>query len=694
MLLRRYLLFIFPLLAFAANTPGPKNNDVTIRPEKDLALFFAVSNYEHWDDLQNPIKDAEAIAGDLNKYYAFDTLILRNPTYDQVIETLNRYSSRAYADDGQLFVFFTGHGYLNPLKEGFFIPRDGLKNDASQRSFLAHNRIAYLVNKIPCKHILLGIDACYSGSFFQPLQTKGDPGVRPGSNQENEKQRLIQNLQKYKSRLVITSGGEEPTNDKSQFARQILAALRSKNEETGVIDFHKLIIYLQSARPTPRHGEFGDNEPGSQFLFININTIANEKAPTGPWPISPDFDGDGIPDSADKCPKEFGTAKMLGCPDYDDDGTPNDEDKCPGLAGEPQWHGCPDSDKDGIPDNEDICPTQKGSLKEKGCPPADRDGDGRPDEFDECPDVPGIPEFHGCPDTDRDGVPDKSDKCVEVAGNLNMEGCPDSDHDLIPDHNDKCPYERGELSSQGCPPPDRMNLVYIKGGSFMMGGELEVDESPKHKVTVDDFYLGKYEVTQAEWRSVMGSDPPKLYNKGCNQCPVEQVSWDDVQQFIKRLNQQTGRNYRLPTEAEWEYAAGNADKRTKYSWGNASPTTSNGGNLADETVRKELPRCPSVISGYNDRYASTAPVGSYKPNELNLYDMTGNVWEWCSDWYSPDYYRNSPSINPKGPVNGTKRAIRGGSWYSDLMDCRVTNRNCGDVDKSTNLIGFRLARTP
>jgi formylglycine-generating enzyme required for sulfatase activity len=239
-----------------------------------------------------------------------------------------------------------------------------------------------------------------------------------------------------------------------------------------------------------------------------------------------------------------------------------------------------------------------------------------------------------------------------------------------------------------------MNLVYIKGGSFMMGGELEVDESPKHKVTVDDFYLGKYEVTQAEWRSVMGSDPPKLYNKGCNQCPVEQVSWDDVQQFIKRLNQQTGRNYRLPTEAEWEYAAGNADKRTKYSWGNASPTTSNGGNLADETVRKELPRCPSVISGYNDRYASTAPVGSYKPNELNLYDMTGNVWEWCSDWYSPDYYRNSPSINPKGPVNGTKRAIRGGSWYSDLMDCRVTNRNCGDVDKSTNLIGFRLARTP
>ena len=264
--LRNHLLLVLPWLLFTAHVIKQEKSS-NVRPAKDLALFFAVSKYDQWDKLQNPVKDAEAIAGDLNKYYAFDTLVVRNPTYAQVIEVLNRYAARKYADDGQLFIFFTGHGYLNSVKEGFFVPRDGRKNDESQQSYLLHARVANLVNNIPCKHILLGIDACYSGSFMRTIQQKGDIGKRPGETDAAIKERFIQDMLQYKSRLVITSGGEVPTNDNSQFARQILAALRSHGDN-GILDFYGLVSYLQSARPTPRHGEFGDNEAGGQFLFL------------------------------------------------------------------------------------------------------------------------------------------------------------------------------------------------------------------------------------------------------------------------------------------------------------------------------------------------------------------------------------------------------------------------------------------
>ena len=227
-----------------------------------------------------------------------------------------------------------------------------------------------------------------------------------------------------------------------------------------------------------------------------------------------------------------------------------------------------------------------------------------------------------------------------------------------------------------------------------MGSDDESDETPKHTVTLGDFYIGKYEVTQAQWRSVMGANPPQLYNKGCDQCPVEKVSWDDVQAFIQKLNRQTGRQYRLPTEAEWEYAAGNGPKHGKYSWGNGRPTAAAGGNLADETAKKSFPEWNAFINGYNDGFVYTAPVGKFGANEFGLYDITGNVWEWCSDVYLPDFYSNSPVSNPQGPAAGNQRVLRGGSWNSNLSDCRVSNRNAGKPDKRSNLIGFRLARTP
>jgi formylglycine-generating enzyme required for sulfatase activity/predicted Ser/Thr protein kinase len=227
-------------------------------------------------------------------------------------------------------------------------------------------------------------------------------------------------------------------------------------------------------------------------------------------------------------------------------------------------------------------------------------------------------------------------------------------------------------------------MVFVKGGTFTMGCTSEQgrgcwdSEKPTRRVTVGDFYIGKYEVTQKQWRAVMGtsaslSDPS--YFKNCDDCPVESVSWNDIQEFIKKLNQKTGKKYRLPTEAEWEYAArgGSAGSPTRYS----------GSNNIDE------------VAWYSSNSGSkTHPVGRKKPNELGLYDMSGNVWEWCSDWYGSDYYKNSPQTNPQGPSSGSYRVLRGGSWYSRAQNCRVSDRYSYTPDSRNGISGFRLALAP
>jgi len=218
-------------------------------------------------------------------------------------------------------------------------------------------------------------------------------------------------------------------------------------------------------------------------------------------------------------------------------------------------------------------------------------------------------------------------------------------------------------------------MVFVKGGTFQMGSNDNDNEKPIHSVTVNDFYIGKYEVTQAQWRDVMGSDPSELNFKGCDQCPVERVSWNDIQDFLKKLNQKTVKKYRLPTEAEWEFASkgGTKSKGFKYS----------GSDNIDEVA---------WYDGNSDH--KTHPVGTKKPNELGIYDMSGNVWEWCSDWYDGNYYSSSPSKNPTGAASGTYRVYRGGSWDYDAQYCRLTNRNNNYPTYRYDYVGFRVVFTP
>ena len=232
-------------------------------------------------------------------------------------------------------------------------------------------------------------------------------------------------------------------------------------------------------------------------------------------------------------------------------------------------------------------------------------------------------------------------------------------------------------------------MVFVKGGCFNMGSnDGDSDEKPEHQVCVDDFYIGKYEVTQKQWKEIMGNNPSRFK---CDNCPVEQVSWSDVQNFIKKLNAKTGQTYRLPTEAEWEYAAGGGNQSKGYTY--------SGGNTIGSVALYWVNSGDKMLSGnwkwekIEKNNGKTHNVGAKKANELGIYDVSGNVWEWCADWYGSDYYGKSPKNNPAGPTTGSARVIRGGSWGSSARGCRVANRRGFNPGIRGNYLGFRLARS-
>lgn len=217
-------------------------------------------------------------------------------------------------------------------------------------------------------------------------------------------------------------------------------------------------------------------------------------------------------------------------------------------------------------------------------------------------------------------------------------------------------------------------IVFVKGGCFDMGdmfGDGGIDEKPVHQVCLDDFYMGEFVVTQEEWEKVMGNNPSK-FKKGGNY-PVENVSWDDAQEFTRRFSRMTGLKWRLPTEAEWEYAARSGGRKLKFAG------TSDERNLDDYAWYE---------GNSDDR---THPVGAKKPNKLGLYDMSGNVWEWVQDRYDRDYYRQSAHKNPKGDPFGLNRILKGGSALTGVGFLRSSYRDYVAPDTRGACFGLRLS---
>ena len=214
-------------------------------------------------------------------------------------------------------------------------------------------------------------------------------------------------------------------------------------------------------------------------------------------------------------------------------------------------------------------------------------------------------------------------------------------------------------------------MIPVEGGTFTMGATSEMedpidDEMPTHQVTLSSYYIGETEVTQALWKAVMGSNPS--YDEG-DDLPVECVSWNDCQTFINLLNSLTGKDFRLPTEAEWEFAArgGNQSRHTQYS----------GSSRIDD------------VAWYKDNSGyGTHPVKTKQPNELGIYDMSGNVFEWCQDWYGD--YSSYAQTNPTGASSGAQRLIRGGNWYCPPRYCRSSCRGGNTPEASGCNLGLRL----
>ena len=238
---------------------------------------------------------------------------------------------------------------------------------------------------------------------------------------------------------------------------------------------------------------------------------------------------------------------------------------------------------------------------------------------------------------------------------------------------------QGSSSSQGGNKTFTANgvsftMIYVQGGTFTMGAtseqgsDVESDEKPAHSVTLSSYYIGETEVTQALWQAVMGSNPSNF--TGDSRLPVEQVSWEDCQTFISRLNSLTGQHFRLPTEAQWEFAArgGNRSRGYKYSGSNDIGS----------------------VAWYTDNSGSkTHPVKTKSPNELGIYDMSGNVWEWCQDWYGD--YSSSSLTNPTGASSGSYRVFRGGCWYYSARFCRSSKRSGNTPSSRFSNLGLRLA---
>lgn len=286
-----------------------------------------------------------------------------------------------------------------------------------------------------------------------------------------------------------------------------------------------------------------------------------------------------------------------------------------------------------------------------------------------------------------------------------------------------CLILSGCVSPQHQPQPDfdllpasKNRMIFVKGGTFQMGdlaGDGREDEKP-HPVTLSDFYMSQYEVTVADFRRFIedtgylteaerkGSalvyffvddstrgwrETPGINwrNPGYDQSdehPVTTVSWPDAKAFANWLSEKTGRLYRLPTEAEWEYAARNGGEAIKFPWGNSEPTGSES-NFADRNTPY-----PWSADSVDDGYFKAAPVGSYPANGLGLYDMSGNVWEWCEDWYGT--YSEAQSTDPTGPPSGEYRIMRGGAWNSRPYATRASSRNYDSSEKRYENLGFRV----
>lgn len=655
--MKNYLfLLTFPALLLLSLAKPTKKNALK---SKNYALFFAVEQYDdrNLKALHYPIQNARDIRVELERNYGFQCEpVVVNPTYRDIKNKLNQYAQNfgngTFDKDGQLFIFFTGHGERES-GNGFFLTKDTRLDELETTAF-SYSYWRNKIDEIPCKHIFVAIDACKSGSFDPATESMkgGNDGLfGKRGNEPSARDILLQEAAKYKTRLFASSGAMDvSTPDNSAFAYHFLEALRGRgnlaNSNDNILTIKELSTFFESTYPKPMGGRFGSNEANANFLFIAENAQNTE----GVKSVATDREAFQNAQKQDNLAAYQNYLRQFPRGDFADD------------------------------------------AKEKV----------------------------------RQLEQQEEDNAWAYAKSQNTV---DGFNRFLSRYPSSIYANRARQLTKDLSFTFEPETVLVRGGTFQMGQSdpdiggsgKSKNEQPVHSVTVSNFNMGKYEITVTQFKAFVDdtgykTDAEKegtsrIYNYSKNQfedikgvnwkCdaqgnirpqseynhPVIHVSWNDADAYCKWLSRKTGKSYRLPTEAEWEYAAGNGSRHTKYSWGNGDPSGKNGGNVADETAKKTFSTW-TIFSGYTDGYVYTAPVGQYNSNDFGLYDMTGNVWEWCSDWYSS--YDSGAVSNPTGAATGSNRVHRGGSWNSGPVHCRVANRGSGTPSNRSFNLGFRV----
>ncbi len=583
---------------------------------KNWLLAIAIDNYAH-KPLNNCVRDVSAFIEVVSQRYSFESdhiipLFDEEATADGIYDAFENLLDKVEPNDN-LIVYYSGHGdYHGRLKEGYWIPFDA---DTRSRQ-IPNDTLKRYLREIQTRHTLIICDSCFSGTF-----------AIKGKAEDYSSEALTQRYQDS-SRWVITSGSKHEVLDgvqggHSPFAEALLAKMRSHEGDLSARNLGDYVISELAAKKIYQKplSEVFDKEYHQGGLFV----FWQQQNATQAWASA---------EATDTAAAYYAFWQQH--PD-----SPQAEEALWRYVSKVQKLEAYNLYRNKYPQGKYIL-----------------------DAIEKLDDV-----YFAEAKTLNDYK--LYLKVFGDEGNHAREAHQRIDEFLVPIIL-RNPSKDTTISQEPRIETPRLSfepeMVFVEGGTFKMGSNDYDSEKPIHDVTLSDFYIGKYPVTQAQWHAVMGENPSHF--KGCDDCPVENVSWDDVQEFIKKLNDRTGKNYRLPTEAEWEYAArgGNKSKGYKYA----------GSDNLDE------------VGWYNGNAGSkTHPVGQKKPNELGIYDMSGNVWEWCADWYGA--YPSEPQTNPTGPAKGTDRVVRGGSWVDFDNFCRVSYRFRYNFDFRNLNIGFRLA---
>lgn len=677
-IITRSAVFLF-IIVYLSITHCYAGNDrgIALRPTSPTGetvkgnqwLFvIGINNYLQWPKLSTAVNDAKAVRDVLLSRYHFGRehlveLYDADATRSNILSTLRRLAEQVKPDDS-LLVYYAGHGHLdNITKEGSWIPiESGIKDPSA---WVSNHDVKNYLNSdaIHAKHILLVSDSCFAGDFF-----RGSRGGIPEVTDAVIKKAYIR-----ASRQAITSGGVEPVSDagfggNSVFSHFFVQTLK-ENDKLFLIpsDLFPAVKsgVAQNAEQFPQFGALygvGGQEGGEFVFFLKQenrmqNLSADEKTLQAELQQLKKMESDAAKakskEQAEIAKKEKEVAELdaqiAGMKAKLGTGAEGPNDRLEAMAA--------------------MVEKKEGEARRL----EDLKKQRETEEHKRQVEIAGLKT-----DANR-----KRRAAVErdiiayekiVKSQYGADMAPQAYRSIVNKYPEAKNVAAGNVEGLKMLLINPLEMVPVKGGCFQMGdsfGDGHSDEKPIHEVCVADFTIGKFEVTQYQWKLIMGQNPSNF--NGCgDDCPVENICWNDIQEYIKKLNMMTGKNYRLPTEAEWEYAARSGGRTEKYA----------GTNIESELYD---------YAWYSDNASGkTHPVGQKRPNLYGIYDMTGNVWEWVQDWYDINYYRDSPRDNPTCLISRQYKSFRGGSWNNMQRDLRTTTRNWNESTERLPSVGFRL----